>query len=98
MPSLSAYSSGLDYSYAPGFFPGIECLTHRPEKVRRVLLHSSAAGREGADRLLALAEKLGVRVEDTSILFSVVALSVHIPINNVGVFHLIHTLSSTYFL
>lgn len=64
MPSLSAYSSALDYSYAPGIFPSMECLLHRPEKVRRVLLHSSAAGREGADRLTALAEKLGVRVEE----------------------------------
>ena len=64
MPSLSPYSSALDYSYAPGIFPSMECLFHRPEKVRRVLLHSSAAGREGADRLTALAEKLGVRVEE----------------------------------
>ena len=56
MPSLSAYKSGLDYSYAPGIFPAMECLTHRPGQVRRLLLHSSAAGREGTDRLLALAE------------------------------------------
>ena len=64
MPSLTAYKSELDYSYAPGIFPSMECLTHRPEKVRRVLVHSSAAGREGADRLCALAEKHGVRVEE----------------------------------
>ena len=64
MPSLSPYSSALDYSYAPGFFPAVECLTHRPELVRRLLLHSSAAGREGADRLRSLADRLGVRVEE----------------------------------
>ena len=64
MPSLSGYKSDLDYSYAPGIFPAMECLLHRPEKVRRVLVHSSAAGREGTDRLTALAEKLGVRVEE----------------------------------
>ena len=64
MPSLSAYKSALDYSYAPGIFPSMECLTHRPERVRRLLVHSSAAGREGADRLCALAEELGVRVEE----------------------------------
>ena len=64
MPSLTAYKSDLDYSYAPGIFPAMECLTHRPEKVRRLLVHSSAAGREGTDRLRALAEKLGVRVEE----------------------------------
>ena len=46
MPSLSPYSSALDYSYAPGFYPSMECLKHRPEQVRRLLLYSSAAGRE----------------------------------------------------
>ena len=64
VPSLSAYKGDLDYSYAPGMFPSMECLTYRPEKVRRLLVHSSAAGREGTDRLRALAEKLGVRVEE----------------------------------
>ena len=64
MPALSAYKSSLDYSYAPGVFPSVECLLHRPDRVRRVLLHSSAAGREGADRLCALAEQLHVRVEE----------------------------------
>ena len=64
MPSLTAYKSELDYSYAPGIFPSMECLLHRPEQVRRILVHSSAAGREGADRLCALAEKNGVRVEE----------------------------------
>ncbi len=64
MPSLSAYKNELDYSYAPGIFPGMECLMHRPDKVRRLLVHSSAAGREGTDRLRALAEELGVRVEE----------------------------------
>ena len=64
MPSLSAYKSELDYSYAPGIFPSMECLTFRPEKVRRLLVHSSAVGREGTDRLRFLAEKQGVRVEE----------------------------------
>lgn len=64
MPPLSVYKSDLDYSYAPGIFPSMECLTHRPEQVRRLLLHSSAAGREGAEQLRARAEELGVRVEE----------------------------------
>ena len=64
MPSLEAYSARLDYSYAPGVFPSMECLKHRPTLVRRLLLHSSAAGREGADKLRALADSLGVRVEE----------------------------------
>ena len=64
MPPLSPYKSSLDYSYAPGIFPSMECLKHRPGQVRRLLLHSSAAGREGADRLKAAAEALNIRVEE----------------------------------
>ena len=64
MPSLSAYKQELDYSYAPGFFPSMECLLARPEQVRRLLLHSGAAGREGTEKLVSLAREAGVRVEE----------------------------------
>ena len=64
MPSLSPYKSELDYGYAPGVFPSMECLLHRPESARRVLLHSKAAGTEGAEKLTALAAQLHVRVEE----------------------------------
>ena len=64
MPSLSPYRSDLEYAYAPGMFPAMECLLHRPDLARRVLLHSKSAGPEGAARLIALAEKLHVRVEE----------------------------------
>ena len=64
MPSLESYRSHLDYSYAPGIFPAMECLQHRPEKVRRVLVHSAATGREGVSKLTAAAEALGIRVEE----------------------------------
>ena len=64
MPSLTAYKSDLDYSYAPGIFPSMECLKYRTDKVRRLLVHSSAAGREWTDRLRALAEEHGIRVEE----------------------------------
>ena len=63
MPALTAYQSDLDYSYAPGEFPAMECLLHRPESVRRLLLHSKAEGRPGAEKLRALADSLGIRTE-----------------------------------
>lgn len=63
MPSLSPYKSDLDYGYAPGVFPSMECLLHRPDCARRLLLHSKAEGTEGAEKLTQLAEKLHVRVE-----------------------------------
>ena len=64
MPSLSGYKSDLDYSYAPGIFPSVECLTARPERVRRLLVSSAAAGREGTEKLTALAREIGVRIEE----------------------------------
>lgn len=64
MPSLSPYKSDLDYAYAPGIFPSMECLLHRPQAARRLLLHSKAEGHEGADKLRALAESLHLRVEE----------------------------------
>ena len=64
MPSLSPYRSDLDYAYAPGMFPAMECLLHRPDCARRVLLHSKSAGTQGAARLMELAEKLHIRVEE----------------------------------
>ncbi|MBQ9211752.1 MAG: TrmH family RNA methyltransferase [Clostridia bacterium] len=64
MPSLSAYKSDLEYSYAPGIFPSMECLLYRPAQVRRLLVHSGALGREGAEKLIALAHEIGVRVEE----------------------------------
>ncbi|MBQ3705220.1 MAG: TrmH family RNA methyltransferase [Clostridia bacterium] len=64
MPSLSGYKSELDYSYAPGIFPSMECLLARPELTRRLLLHSSAAGREGTEKLISLARERGIRTEE----------------------------------
>ena len=63
MPSLSPYKSELDYAYSPGVFPAMECLLHRPDCARRLLLHSKAEGTEGAEKLTRLAEELHVRVE-----------------------------------
>ena len=54
MPPLSPYRSDLDYAYAPGMFPAMECLLHRPDCARRVLLHSKSAGTQGAARLMGV--------------------------------------------
>ena len=64
MPSLEAYRSDLDYSYAPGIFPSMECLLHRPGDVRRLLVHSAAAGREGVGKLTELAAEHHIRIEE----------------------------------
>ena len=63
MPSLSAYKSDLDYSYATGAFPAVECLKHRGESVRRILLHSKAAGTDLEQMMLDYADQLSVRAE-----------------------------------
>ena len=63
MPALTAYARTLDYSYAPGFFPTIEALRHAPERVRRVLVSSQAAGREGLAQVEALCAEYRIRIE-----------------------------------
>lgn len=63
MPALSVYSSALDYSYAPGYFPATECLLHAPALARRVILASKAEGTEAAEKLSALCREKGVRTE-----------------------------------
>ena len=62
MPALTAYKRDLDYSYAPGFFPTIEALTHAPEQVRRVLI-SSQAESEALRRVSELCEQHSIRIE-----------------------------------
>lgn len=63
MPSLEAYQSSLDYSYAPGVFPSLECLKNRPGAARRLLVSSRGGRNEGILALTGLCEKLKVRVE-----------------------------------
>ena len=62
MPALTAYKRELDYSYAPGFFPTIEALTHAPERVRRVLISSQAAS-DGLQRVSELCQEHSIRIE-----------------------------------
>ncbi len=64
MPSLEAYRTELDYSYCPGIFPSMECLMYRPDEVRRLLVHSSSAGRDGIEKLVSLATAHRIRVEE----------------------------------
>ena len=63
MPSLEAYRRDLDYSYAPGLFPSLECMTKRPEIARRLLISNKSQDSEGVKKLTALAEEYRVRVE-----------------------------------
>ncbi len=64
MPSLEAYHSGLDYSYAPGVFPSLECLKNRPDVARRLLVSSQSGKNEGVHTLISLCESLHIRVEE----------------------------------
>jgi TrmH family RNA methyltransferase len=64
MPSLEAYHSGLDYSYAPGVFPSLECLKFRPDVAKRLLVSSQSGKNEGVRNLKSLCESLHIRVEE----------------------------------
>ena len=64
MPALEAYRTELDYSYAPGIFPSMECMLYRPGDVRRLLIHSDSAEREGIGKLTTLAAERHIRIEE----------------------------------
>ena len=63
MARLESYNKALDYSYAPGIFPAMECLKNAPERCMRLLLSSASEKSEGALALREAAQRLGVRVE-----------------------------------
>ncbi len=63
MSSLQAYDNSLDYAYAPGLFPTMECLLKKPQAVRRVLIHSKAEDSQGIRQVMELCAKKNIRVE-----------------------------------
>jgi len=63
MAKLEAYHKGLDYSYAPGIFPAMECLKNAPQRCLRLLLSSQSEKSEGAAKLRMAAEGQGIRCE-----------------------------------
>lgn len=63
MPSLEAYKRELDYTYAPGIFPSLECMLKRPELARRLLISEKGRDSEGVKKLIGLAEEKGIRIE-----------------------------------
>lgn len=64
MPPLSPYRRDLSYAYAAGLFPALEALRRAPERVRRVLVSPRLGGGEGAQALLSLCGRHGIRVEE----------------------------------
>lgn len=63
MPKLEPYRHGLDYSYALGIFPSIECLRACPQNCRRLLVHRAGQNSEGVQKLAEHCEAAGIRVE-----------------------------------
>jgi len=63
MARLAAYDKSLDYSYAPGIFPAMECLKNAPQRCMRLLLSSSSEKSAGAQQLREAAQEIGIRTE-----------------------------------
>lgn len=63
MPSLEAYKRELDYSYAPGIFPSLECMMKRPGLARRLLISAKGQDSDGVKKLMAMAQEKRIRVE-----------------------------------
>ena len=62
MPTLKAYDSELEYSYAAGVFPSLQLMAAAPERAMRLLLSADAQG-EGVEKLRALCRERRVREE-----------------------------------
>ncbi len=60
---LRRYEKELEYSYTFGVFPTLELLTHRPERVRRVVAHSKGERGEGLALVAERCAALGVPFE-----------------------------------
>ena len=60
---LKRYKKDFDYSYSFGIFPTLELLTHRPDKVMRVVAHSKGEISEGISEIQARCEVLGIPFE-----------------------------------
>ena len=60
---LQLYDKDLDYSYAPGIFPAMECLLHAPEQCLRLLISEKSDRSEGIRKLCELAETHHIRIE-----------------------------------
>ncbi|MFP4356050.1 MAG: TrmH family RNA methyltransferase [Phycisphaerae bacterium] len=57
------YRKSLDFSYTFGVAPTIELMTCRPGRARRIFVRRPDRGRNGIGRLLELADKAGVPVD-----------------------------------
>ena len=57
------YKKDFLHSYSFGIFPTLELLTHRPDKVLRVVAHSKGEESSGIAEIQARCEKLGVPFE-----------------------------------
>lgn len=63
MPKLSAYSKELDYSFALGAFPSIECVKARPNAIQRLLISTAAKDTPSIVELRDVCEALGTHIE-----------------------------------
>ncbi len=59
---LKPYKKEYEYSYALGAFPTIELLTHKPQKVLMVLIHSSFTNKEVLDKIKAICSKNNINI------------------------------------
>ena len=60
---LKRYKKDFSHSYSFGIFPTLELLTHRPDKVLRVVAHSKGEVSEGIEEIRSKCGVLGVPFE-----------------------------------
>ena len=64
MAKLKRYQNDYEYSYCLGVYPTLELITHRPQAVLEILLHSKGSKNQGVDKLRKLAGNLQIDIQE----------------------------------
>ncbi|MBB6022756.1 TrmH family RNA methyltransferase [Paenibacillus sp. JGP012] len=59
---LKTYHRDLSHSYTLGVFPTIELIKHKPQMVKKVILHSKGSGNAGVEKLNDICGRLGIPI------------------------------------
>jgi TrmH family RNA methyltransferase len=64
MAKLKRYQNDFDFSYCLGVYPTLELITHQPQAVLEILLHSKSLKNQGVKKIRKLAGNLQIPIQE----------------------------------
>jgi TrmH family RNA methyltransferase len=64
MAKLKRYQNDSDHSYSLGVYPTLELITHQPQSVLKILLHSKGSKNQGIHKLKKMAGNLQIDIQE----------------------------------